>query len=236
MKRAKSSRNLERIGGAAAIAQRAADGAMLVDEDGVIRCWNRAAARLMGYRARDVIGRNCHAVMHGVMLNQQPLCSPSCSIGRRLACGHGVRNFEMETHTKRGKTIRLNISSLPIKSKGPHRFLALHLFRDITDQAVILESAANGPRRGKRVGSGTDQTNHQTEIPVIPPLPSAWLPLTRREREILHRLAQGQETFAIADNMCISRNTVRNHIQHILVKLGVHSRLQALATAYRPSA
>jgi DNA-binding CsgD family transcriptional regulator len=36
--------------------------------------------------------------------------------------------------------------------------------------------------------------------------------------------------------MCISRNTVRNHIQHILVKLGVHSRLQALATAYRLSA
>jgi DNA-binding NarL/FixJ family response regulator len=57
--------------------------------------------------------------------------------------------------------------------------------------------------------------------------------ITRREREVLNALADGLDNPAIADRLCISIRTVRNHIAHILAKLGVHSQLQALVFALR---
>ena len=57
--------------------------------------------------------------------------------------------------------------------------------------------------------------------------------LTPREREVLDLLAQGESKEAIAQRLFLSANTVRNHIQNILGKLGAHSRLEAVATATR---
>lgn len=57
--------------------------------------------------------------------------------------------------------------------------------------------------------------------------------LTDREREVLQLLAEGATSEAIADAMNIKRNTVRTHVQSILGKLGVHTRLEAAAFAVR---
>ena len=57
--------------------------------------------------------------------------------------------------------------------------------------------------------------------------------LTAREREVLDLLAIGESKEAIAGRLFLSTNTVRNHIQNILTKLGAHSRLEAVATAAR---
>lgn len=57
--------------------------------------------------------------------------------------------------------------------------------------------------------------------------------LSPREREILRQLAEGTTTAAIAANLFLSPNTVRNHVQHILAKLGVHSRVAAVVVAHR---
>ena len=57
-------------------------------------------------------------------------------------------------------------------------------------------------------------------------------PLTPREREILQLFAMGLGTAAIAQRLSISPVTVRNHAQRILAKLGVHSRLAAVARGY----
>lgn len=57
--------------------------------------------------------------------------------------------------------------------------------------------------------------------------------LSPREREVLRRLAAGQSTRAIADELHISVQTVRKHTQNILGKLGTHSKLQAAAIAVR---
>jgi len=53
--------------------------------------------------------------------------------------------------------------------------------------------------------------------------------LTRREREVLALLAGGADNDAIADVLVISPQTARTHIQNILGKLAVHSRLEAAA-------
>ncbi len=53
--------------------------------------------------------------------------------------------------------------------------------------------------------------------------------LTRREREVLSLLAEGEDNEGIAAVLVISPQTARTHIQNILGKLGVHSRLEAAA-------
>ncbi len=55
--------------------------------------------------------------------------------------------------------------------------------------------------------------------------------LTPREREVLGLLAEGGDNDSIAQNLVISPQTARTHIQNVLVKLGVHSRLEAAALA-----
>lgn len=57
--------------------------------------------------------------------------------------------------------------------------------------------------------------------------------LTSRELEVLQLLAKGRSTEMIADELFISINTVRNHVASILSKLGVHSKLEAVAIAAR---
>jgi two-component system, NarL family, nitrate/nitrite response regulator NarL len=57
--------------------------------------------------------------------------------------------------------------------------------------------------------------------------------LTEREREILAMLADGLSQKAIAKDLVISPTTVATHIQRTLVKLGAHSRAQAVAIAHR---
>jgi len=52
--------------------------------------------------------------------------------------------------------------------------------------------------------------------------------LTRRETEALTLLADGKSTQKIATEMGISTSTVRNHIQHVLRKLKVNNRLEAV--------
>jgi DNA-binding NarL/FixJ family response regulator len=55
--------------------------------------------------------------------------------------------------------------------------------------------------------------------------------LTKRELEVLGVMATGASNQAIADQLFISRDTVRNHVASILQKLGAHSKLEAVALA-----
>ena len=57
--------------------------------------------------------------------------------------------------------------------------------------------------------------------------------LTRRELEILRLLACGLDPAEIARDLVITPKTVEKHIEHILLKLGVHSRSQAIALAFQ---
>jgi DNA-binding NarL/FixJ family response regulator len=57
--------------------------------------------------------------------------------------------------------------------------------------------------------------------------------LTAREGEVLRAMVSGMSRQEIADQLDISSNTVRTHMQSILSKLGVHSSLAAVAMARR---
>lgn len=57
--------------------------------------------------------------------------------------------------------------------------------------------------------------------------------LTSRELEILRLMANGRDSLAIADDLAISQNTVRTHLQNLFAKLGAHSKLEAVTIATR---
>jgi NarL family two-component system response regulator LiaR len=60
-----------------------------------------------------------------------------------------------------------------------------------------------------------------------------WKSLTQREQEVLRLLVDGQSTQQIAETLSVSDRTVRTHIGNILGKLGVASRSEAIAWAWR---
>lgn len=67
----------------------------------------------------------------------------------------------------------------------------------------------------------------------LPPTPYTLLiePLTPREQEVLSLLANGASNQAIADALIITPNTAKRHVKHILGKLGVTNRVQAVLRA-----
>ncbi len=53
--------------------------------------------------------------------------------------------------------------------------------------------------------------------------------LTEREWDVLHAITRGRSTRQIADQLGVQSSTARTHVQNLLAKLGVHSRLEAAA-------
>lgn len=87
----------------------------------------------------------------------------------------------------------------------------------LDDQLVI-------PHRLGPVGPGTDRDGEAALLASQ---------LTPREREVLTLLVEGASRDVIVERLRISPNTVRTHVQSILTKLQVHSRLEAATFAVR---
>jgi PAS domain S-box-containing protein len=107
----------------------------------------------------------------------------------------------------------------------------------VTDAEVVVVDR-NGDRlavelssiplvQGEHVVGVFGQVSDVAEEPV----PHPALRLTPRQAEILTLLERGRSTAQIADELHLSRETVRNHIRHLLRAVGVHSRLEAVAAA-----
>jgi PAS domain S-box-containing protein len=97
------------------------------------------------------------------------------------------------------------------------------------DRRSIEVSAVPLRRGGKVIGVfGVAKRVDDEEAPM-PPHPS----LTPRQAQVLNLLERGRSTEQIAGELHLSAETVRNHIRHLLRRLGAHSRLEAVAIWHR---
>jgi two-component system nitrate/nitrite response regulator NarL len=92
------------------------------------------------------------------------------------------------------------------------------------DRGELLARVRRSLRRSGANGNGNGKTNGKVLSETY---------LSPREREILALLADGKTQKQIASSLVISPKTVATHIQHLLAKLGVHSRAQAVALAFQ---
>jgi PAS domain S-box-containing protein len=114
-----------------------ADGGFAIDAEGRILVWNHAAENMLGYTAREAVGRPCCDLLMGHDDNGNRLCCRGC-YGRDLVrIRDQVHNFDMRTRTKAGSMIWVNVSMLMVSSDGIGD-VTVHLLRDVTATREIL--------------------------------------------------------------------------------------------------
>jgi PAS domain S-box-containing protein len=195
------------------ILARSGDGVFAVGPEGQVVLWNRAAEKILGWGAHEIMGRPCCDVFVGVDDHGNRLCYQGCHVMSLVKLGEPIQHFDMQTRTKSGRPVWLDISILEAPSSGPGGALAIHLFRDVTATKELLRLV-----------------HERLQAPVGPSADEATV-LTRRELEVLRLMAGGANTKVLAERLHVSLATIRNHAQNIFAKLGVHSRLEAVAYA-----
>ena len=206
--------------------ERSADGAYVVDQDQRIAAWNKAAEKLLGFRAQEVVGMNCFAVLGGHTDGGCAVCRRGClpyMAGRR---GELVPSFDVQVRTASGYPLWINVSiiAVPISDDSQEPDVVIHLFREI-------EAKKRAETFAKDVSGWVRQLRLEGPEPLAVEDRRTDIGLTEREVQVLRLLAHGADTDSIANQLVIDRSTVRNHIQRILHKLGVHSRLEAVTYA-----
>ena len=123
-----------------------------------------------------------------------------------------------------GEALRAGASGFVLKDATPDELV--HAVRVVASGEALLSPAVTS-RLIARV------------LPALsPPDPessrrrNALAQLTDREREVLLLLARGQSNAEIGESLFISETTVKTHISHVLSKLGLRDRVQAVVASY----
>lgn len=183
---------------------RSGDALFTFDCDLTIVSWNRAAEDLTGIGAPDAVGKSCWEVVGGIDERGSLVCHAGCSGARLAGQGWPVRCQRLLIKTGGGVKKAVWLSTVAVRDgRDP---LYLHLLR-------------NGPEVA------------EDDEPARPRGPEPRL--TERQTEVLELMRDGLSAKAISQRLRIAEPTVRNHIRAILLELGCHSQLEALAKARR---
>ena len=198
-----------------------ADGVYVVDAGQRVRYWNRAAERITGVSSESVLGRRCFDGIAGTDFTGRCYCRQDCATILCARRGEAVPSYDVLARPGE-RRIWVNVSILPACLSGFDEPVAVHIFRDVTKphMAEVLadETIDAVSRYAEAVSDHRSREQHLEQ-------------LTPRELEVLRLLASGATVRGIAMELVITRATVRAHIEHLMARLGAHSRLQAVVIA-----
>jgi DNA-binding CsgD family transcriptional regulator len=204
---------------------RAVDGAFAVDATQRIVFWNPACEQLLKRPARLALGRRCCEVLQGCNAAGEASCQPDCVVARLARGGAPPESFPLWVDDGHGakQCLTVSIALMPSPSKG--EWTVVHMLHR-GKAAATLDMLQGAVQRGQRPAGG----NGEDEAHVSSTASSG---LTTREDEVFRLLAEGLSARAISARLYISPVTVRNHLQHIMAKLDLHSQRETVAYAYR---
>jgi DNA-binding CsgD family transcriptional regulator len=196
------------------------DAAFAVDRRGVIVSWNLEAEKLFNRDAGAVLGQRCWKVMAGQDLYGNRYCCKRCPLMQMASDHESVHSFPVLFRTAANGWKKFSLHCLTVFG-GNRDELLLHICNSVDEipENVGMEYSDNKYPDNNHVKVRPSANNHRGA-------------LTNREHEVLALLVEGKSTRDIASLMCISPATVRNHIQHTMYKLHVHTRLEAVVTAH----
>ena len=200
-----------------ATAQAAACG---IDRRHRVVYWNDAAASLLGWTPREALGRKCYDVFAGRDVFGNVCCFRDCGVAVASSRGEAASPFVMDVRHRDGTLLRLVTRTVALPSPGDAYRTLVHLFED--GDADALEAVLARVRAA---------VAPKPEPPAGPPEPT--IVLSPREHEILVLLAEGYGSVNIAARLGLSHATIRNHVQHLLRRMDVHSQVEAVSLAFR---
>lgn len=161
------------------------------------------------------------------------LCETCVSMERLLGPAETLRNLERAYPAARILLVNsdlLDEAQLALLEHGIRGFLPRSASLEILDQAI--EAVLHGQywitrTLTSRILSRMFQNRPRPEAVATPPSPR----LSRREMEIFKAMSAGYSNQEIGERLFISESTVKAHIHHILRKLNVKSRTQAVLRA-----
>ena len=183
--------------------------AWIVDAEGRMVAANARARRLLGLQGEGWLGTPCHLIVRGVDEEGAEACTASCRARQVLQAGEPQRPFLMRRVSDEVPEWLL-VFLVPIAPPDGERDLLIHL--------------ACPMNRYRRIAEYWEHLLADAGADLVPPKEL----LTSREQEILARLGRGEDVKRIARELHVSYATVRNHVQHILERLRVHSMQEAV--------
>lgn len=214
-----SSETLDRI-------SRSGEAVFAIDSSDRVVLWNKKCEELLGKPARSVLGKRCDEVIGGRDAQGNVYCYRNCPVAyqARERTSEPVARFPLTVKTAGGKMKEFEMSMFAIPSYHPALSIVVHVVRE--------------PKARRKQPSALEKglvREAPTREPLWPMTTSEGEPvtLTGREKEILRHLAEGKSAVVIGKDLFISTVTVRNHIQAILRKLDVHSKLEAVVFAFQ---
>lgn len=203
----------------------ATTGVFAVDADERIVFWNDACERELGVPSRAAVGQACYDLVGARTMSGLPFCKPGCCVARLAGGGSAPPMFPLQCGSASGRSQKFALRTMLIPSQRRGLWSVAHMLcrENPGDSDVWLQRPK--PRQLPATQANSIKNN-------CLPLPVK-VPLTARERCVLHLLAQGHASSLISKQLCISHATARNHIQNLIGKLGLHSQLEAVAYAHR---
>ena len=143
----------------AAIVQSSDDAIASKDLTGIVTSWNRAAERMFGYTAEEIVGRSITMIIPPELLEDE------AKILSTIALGESIDHFETVRLTKSGERIDVSLTVSPVRDETGTIVGAAKIARDITQQKKA-ERALRTSERLASVGRLAATVAHEINNPL----------------------------------------------------------------------